>query len=85
MKIRYVGTSDVRIIGEYRWDASNGFVQDVTDPEILENLLTYPKPDFEAVETYPGVGSANSTPSLKGGGETEEKAKPRRSKSAAGG
>jgi hypothetical protein len=50
MKIRYTGTAGVRIVEPYRWDASNGYVQDVTDPAILENLLTYPKPEFEEVE-----------------------------------
>jgi hypothetical protein len=50
MKIKYTGTAGVRIVEPYQWDASNGYVQDVTDPAILENLLTYPKPEFEAVE-----------------------------------
>ncbi len=54
MKIRYTGTAGVRIVEPYRWDESNGYVQDVTDPEILENLLTYPKPEFEPVEEKPG-------------------------------
>jgi hypothetical protein len=53
MKIRYTGTAGVRIVEPYRWDESNGYVQDVTDPAILENLLTYPKPEFEAVEEMP--------------------------------
>ena len=53
MKIRYTGTAGVRIVEPYRWDESNGYVQDVTDPAILENLLTYPKPEFEAVEETP--------------------------------
>lgn len=50
MKIRYTGIAGVRIVEPYRWDESNGYVQDVTDPAILENLLTYPKPEFEPVE-----------------------------------
>lgn len=50
MKIRYIGKATVRIIEPYRWASENGYVQDVTDPGILENLLTYPKPDFQPVE-----------------------------------
>ena len=50
MKIRYTGTAGVRIVEPYRWDETNGYVQDVTDPEILEDLLTYPRPEFVAVE-----------------------------------
>ena len=50
MKIRYTGTAGVRIVEPYRWDESNGYVQDVTDPEILEDLLTYPRPEFVTVE-----------------------------------
>ena len=50
MKIRYTGTAGIRIIDPYRWDSSNGYVQDVTDPDMLLNLLTYPKPEFESVE-----------------------------------
>ena len=49
MKIRYIGKSQVRVIGEYRWDANNEFIQDV-DTELAADLLTYPRPEFEAVE-----------------------------------
>jgi len=50
MKIRYTGRAGVREIGPYRWDETNGFVQDVTDPVILEDILTYPRPVFEVVD-----------------------------------
>ena len=50
MKIKYTGTAGVREIGPYVWNQENGYVQDVTDPVILEDCLTYPRPEFEAVE-----------------------------------
>jgi hypothetical protein len=50
MKIRYVGMAGVREIGPYVWNQENGYVQDVTDPAILEDVMTYPRPDFELVE-----------------------------------
>ena len=71
MKIRYTGTAGVRIVEPYRWDESNGYVQDVTDPEILENLLTYPRPEFEPVEEAsveekaPEVGQAAPVKKLR--------------------
>jgi len=50
MKIKYVGLAGVRVIGPYRWEKENGYIQDVTDEATLMNLLTYPRPDFEVVE-----------------------------------
>lgn len=38
-----------RIIGNYRWNASNKFVTAV-DVETAANLITYPKPHFVAVK-----------------------------------
>jgi len=67
MKIRYTGTAGVRIVEPYRWDESNGYVQDVTDPEILEDLLTYPRPEFVAVleETpWQGVCTEEKAPEV---------------------
>jgi hypothetical protein len=49
MKIKYVGSSGVRIIGVFEWNAQNGFVQDVPN-ELAASLLTYPRPDFELAE-----------------------------------
>ncbi len=67
MNIRYVGPATVREVGPYRWDMNNGFVQDVTDPEILENLLTYPKPDFEAAEAEVEVKQAKKPEEVENG------------------
>lgn len=53
MKIRYTGRAGVRIVGPYRWDESNDFVQDVTDQDILMDLLTYPRPVFGVVDEPP--------------------------------
>ncbi len=50
MKIKYTGTAGVREIGPYVWNQENGYVQDVTDAAILDDCLTYPRPEFEAVE-----------------------------------
>jgi len=50
MKIKYTGLSGVRVIGEVVWNAGNGFVAEVSDPELVANLLTYPTGEFEAVE-----------------------------------
>ena len=52
MRIRYVGTSGVRIIEPFEWNKENDFVQDVPD-ELAENLLTYPYPDWESAEEDP--------------------------------
>lgn len=53
MKIRYVGSSGRRIVGEFEWNSDNGFVEDVTDSEIVADLLTYPRPEFVLVEDEP--------------------------------
>lgn len=50
MNIRYVGRSTIRELGPYRWGPENGYVVDVVEPAILEEVLTYPKPDFVPVD-----------------------------------
>lgn len=50
MKIKYTGMATVRLIENYRWDASNNFVQDVKEPEMVEELLTDPAGDFAEVK-----------------------------------
>lgn len=51
MRIKYIGKATVRIIGKYRWDKGNGYVQDVTDPKLAAELRTYPKRQFVFIET----------------------------------
>ncbi len=46
MKFKYIGKAGVRIVKQYRWEARNGFIQDVEEPELIENLLTYPTGEF---------------------------------------
>ena len=46
MKFKYVGKAGVRIIDPYRWEYKNDFVQDVQEPELIENLLSYPTSEF---------------------------------------
>lgn len=41
-RIKYIGSSDPRVIGKYEWNSENEFIQTVTDPELIENLKTYP-------------------------------------------
>ena len=50
------GVIGERIVGKYRWDASNGFVTGV-DVETAANLITYPTPQFAAVKGQ-GVSAA---------------------------
>lgn len=50
IRVRYVGTAAVREIGALRWDSSNGYMCDVDDPEMLLNLMTYPRNQFELVD-----------------------------------
>jgi len=50
MRIRYIGNATVRRIGRYSWNAENDFVQDVEEPQFATELLTYPTPQFEAVD-----------------------------------
>jgi hypothetical protein len=49
--IRYEGSSGVRIVKPYRWDASNDHVVDV-DVDTAANLLTLPGDDF-VIATMP--------------------------------
>jgi hypothetical protein len=53
MRVKYVGTAGTRIIEPYTWNAENGYVQDVTDLELIENLRTYPRADFEFLDEEP--------------------------------
>lgn len=46
MKFKYIGKAGVRIVRQYRWEARNDFTQDVKEPELIENLLTYPTGEF---------------------------------------
>lgn len=59
MLFRYVGSSGIRIIGNYQWDASNGFVTEVADPELILNLLSYPLPEFEVAANEPLLAQVN--------------------------
>ena len=61
MMIRYVGKSTVRELGKYRWAPENGYETEVDDPETLEEIMTYPKPDFEIVKN----GRTESAPTEK--------------------
>lgn len=49
MRFKYIGFG-VREIGEYRWDGTNDFTQDIQEPELIENLLTYPDGSFVALD-----------------------------------
>ena len=46
MKFKYIGKAGVRIVRQYRWEARNDFVQDVEEPELIEDLQTYPTGEF---------------------------------------
>lgn len=48
MNIRYTGKRKIRIVGPYQWDASNGFIQEVTEQDLIDDLLTEPSNEFEA-------------------------------------
>ena len=47
MKIKYTGKRRIRIVGEHEWNAANDFVQEVSDLDLLEDLLTDPFNEFE--------------------------------------
>jgi hypothetical protein len=47
MKIKYTGKRRIRIVGEHEWNAANDFVQEVSDQEMIEDLLTDPFNEFE--------------------------------------
>jgi hypothetical protein len=51
-KIRYTGTSTVRIIEPFEWNKENEYVQDVPD-ELAQELITYPYPEWEIAEEDP--------------------------------
>jgi hypothetical protein len=46
MKIKYTGRRKIRIVGPYQWDESNDFIQEVTDPELAEDLLSEPSNEW---------------------------------------
>jgi uncharacterized surface protein with fasciclin (FAS1) repeats len=45
--VRYVGLAGRRIVNEYKWNAGNGFVQEVTDRALVETLRA--DGDFEVM------------------------------------
>ena len=50
MRIRYTGPSHHRrVVGNHTWCEENDMVQEVTDPELLLDLLTYPGPKRQFV------------------------------------
>lgn len=46
MKLQYVGTATVRLIGPYRFEAANNYTCDVDDAALIGELLTQPGVDF---------------------------------------
>lgn len=44
MIVKYIGRVGIRTVGPYTWNEANNWTVDVTDPSILEDLQTYPKP-----------------------------------------
>jgi hypothetical protein len=78
MYIQYTGRRRRRIVGPYEWNEENGFVCEVTEPEILEDLLTDPFNEFsETTKPKPKKkkwwNEPTPAPSLKGGEQAEEK------------
>ena len=49
-KVKYTGTSGVRIVGSYQWDASNNFVVNIpdSDSDTLATLAAHE--GFEVIE-----------------------------------
>lgn len=45
MRIQYVGTATVRVIGAYRFEAANGYTCEVEDAALIGELLTQPGVD----------------------------------------
>ena len=58
IKIRYTGSAGVRRIKTYEWNADNNYVASVP-AKLAAALLTYPRPDFDAV-TPQKVGKGDS-------------------------
>lgn len=50
MRLRYSGGATVRLIGRYRFDKTNHYVQDVTEPNVIAELLTQPGESFHPVD-----------------------------------
>ena len=50
MKVKYVGLATVRIVGTYTWNRENEYVQEVTEEDVLNDLLTNPQGDFELID-----------------------------------
>jgi hypothetical protein len=61
-KIRYTGTAGTRSLGGCEWNQANGYICEVTDPAVLEDVLTYPKPEFELVEEGSKTPTQSQTP-----------------------
>ncbi len=53
MLIAYRGPSGVRLVGPHRWEARNGFMQEIADAELAAQLLTQPGDGFVIAETEP--------------------------------
>lgn len=67
MKIRYTGKATVRIVGDYRWDRGNNYLQDVDGEGLIEDLLTNPANDFEKVEEAPKKSAGKKSKDVHGG------------------
>lgn len=48
MLIKYTGTAiaSVRQVGDYKWNPDNNYLQDVTDPKLVLNLLLHNQNQF---------------------------------------
>lgn len=53
MKLQYVGTATVRLIGPYRFEAANDYACVVDDAALIGELLTQPGVDFVVAEDDP--------------------------------
>lgn len=53
MKLQYVGTATVRLIGPYRFEAANNYTCEVDDAALIGELLTQPGVDFVVAEDDP--------------------------------
>ena len=53
MKIKDVGASTVREVGEHRWDLDNGYVCEIADLQLVKELLTQPGVDFAVADDDP--------------------------------
>ncbi len=62
MRVRFTRSSR-RLIGQYEWSAGNGYVCEVTDPDLLQELFTNPAydNDFVVADDEPLARIAGST------------------------